>query len=523
MTIRGEWLEPADLNRSRLGLVLALLAAVLLRFWALPQGIPFALGVDEPEVMERAVRMMKTGDFNPHFFDYPSLYMYVQAAVAVVRFAVGAMQGMWNGLAHAPTEEFYVWGRAVTAILGTATVWIVYRAAMRWGGKTALLAAVMLAVMPMHVRESHYVLTDVPATFLVMLTLLLSLRAHERSTAWSFALAGAAAGLAGATKYNGVLAVLMPLLACLMTPAARPSRPKAMLLTTISMLAAFFLAAPYTFLDLPAFLNQFARLSSEFRAPPATPEPIWQIYLKHLRNAFTPQYFQASGFLWPGTLIVIGGFALGVWRAVTGPERLKWALVTVFPLVYFRFISNQNIFFGRYLLPLVPFLSILAAAAVVWCIGWMRHREIRRPIRNLVTVALTLTAIVPPAYSAIAYDANAAKEWTTEQAYHWIRQQVPAGAHIRLEGSLAIKLPASYKTSYAKQLRLDGVENYSSIGVQYLVSSSQCFGPYFENPAQYPKEHADYQRIFAQAEEVARFKESGEHPGPELIILKVKP
>ena len=41
---------------------------------------------------------------------------------------------MWNGLAQAPTEEFYVWGRAVTAILGTATVWIVYRVGMRWGG-----------------------------------------------------------------------------------------------------------------------------------------------------------------------------------------------------------------------------------------------------------------------------------------------------------------------------------------------------------------------------------------------------
>ena len=66
-------------------------------------------------------------------------------------------------------------------------MWVVYRAAMRWGARTALLAAVMLAVMPLHVRESHYVLTDVPATFLVMLTLLLSLRAHERATAWSFA------------------------------------------------------------------------------------------------------------------------------------------------------------------------------------------------------------------------------------------------------------------------------------------------------------------------------------------------
>ena len=36
--------------------------------------------------------------------------------------------------------------------------------------------------MPLHVRESHYVLTDVPVTFFVTLTLLLSLRAHERAT-----------------------------------------------------------------------------------------------------------------------------------------------------------------------------------------------------------------------------------------------------------------------------------------------------------------------------------------------------
>ena len=37
-----------------------------------------------------------------------------------------------------------------------------------------------MAVMPLHVRESHYVLTDVPVTFFVTLTFLLSLRAHER-------------------------------------------------------------------------------------------------------------------------------------------------------------------------------------------------------------------------------------------------------------------------------------------------------------------------------------------------------
>jgi 4-amino-4-deoxy-L-arabinose transferase-like glycosyltransferase len=485
----------------------------LLRFWALSQGISFSLGVDEPEIMERAVRMMKTGDLNPHFFDYPTLYMYVQAIVAVARFLVGAMSGQWSALAQATTDNFYLWGRAVTAILGTATVWIVYRIGMRWSGRTALLAAALLAVMPMHVRESHYVLTDVPATFFVMLTCLLSLRAHERATIAAFAAAGAAAGLAGATKYNGVLALLMPLIACVMTPAIRPSRVGAVLATVGGMLAAFLLAAPYTFLDLPQFLNQFARLSSEYKSPAITNEPIWIIYLKYLRIALD----------WPGSILVLLGMIGGIVRVAIGPDRLKWTLVTAFPLVYLKFLSGQNIFFGRYLLPLIPFLSLLAAALIVWLVTRLHKMPLARRVRNLATIALTLVAIAPPAYTAIGYNANAAKTWTNELAYHWIVGQLPRGTTIRLEGSLAIKLPRDYQASYVKQLRLDGGKPYAGSGIQYLVASSQCYGPYLGAPSQFPSEYADYQRIFAQTEEVARFMPSADHPGPELLILRVKP
>ena len=507
-----EWREPADLNVSRVGLVLALIAAALLRFWALSQGIGFSPGVDEPEIMERAVRMMKTGDLNPHFFDYPTLYMYVQAVVAVARFLVGAMAGTWAALAQAQTEEFYLWGRAVTATLGTATVWLVYRIGLRWGARTALLGAVLLAVMPMHVRESHYVLTDVPATFLVMLTFLLSLRANERATLRAFTIAGAAAGLAGATKYNGVLAVLMPLLACVMTPSLRPSRAVAVLCTIAGMLTAFFIAAPYTFLDLPHFLNQFARLSSEYKAPPITTEAIWIIYLKYLRIALQ----------WPGTILVLLGMISALVRVIVGPDRLKWALATMFPLVYFKFISGQNIIYGRYLLPLIPFLSLLAGAFIVRLVARVHRMPLAPRWRNLATIGLTVIAIAPPAYSAIRYDADAAKPWTQALAYDWIRRELPPGTHIRLEGSLAIKLPVAYKTSYVKQLRLDPVKVYKGSGIQYLVASSQCYGPYFEAPPRFPAEYADYQQIFQQTEEVARFTPTRDHPGPELIILKVK-
>src|SRR5687767_8491239 len=166
------------MRRSTLTLAAVIVAAALLRFWALGSGIPHALGVDEPQVMNRAVHMMKSGSLDPRgFFDYPGLYLYVQMGVACVRFLAGATAGKWRTLDEVGPDDFYLWGRAATATFGTLTVLVLYLIGRRWGAGCGLLAAAVLAVLPLHVRESHYVLTDVPATFFVALTFLFALKA----------------------------------------------------------------------------------------------------------------------------------------------------------------------------------------------------------------------------------------------------------------------------------------------------------------------------------------------------------
>jgi 4-amino-4-deoxy-L-arabinose transferase-like glycosyltransferase len=510
--IDREWREAADLRPSRVGLALALAAAALLRFWTLGHGVPYMLGVDEPDVMDRAVRMVQTGDFNPHFFDYPSLYMYVQAVVVVARFLLGAVRGEWSSLAGVTTTDFYLWGRAVTAILGTASVFVLYMAGLRWGARTALLAAGLLAVMPMHVRESHFILTDVPVTFLVALTFLLSLSAHERATLGPFVAAGAAVGLAAATKYTGALAILMPLIACWMTLSARPSRLLVSLAILGASLGAFLIAAPYTFLDLPTFLNQFARLASDYHHPPAGSQPAFLTYLKHLRNAWH----------WPATLMIIGGLILGLVRTIRGPGRVKWTLLLVFPFFYFWFISRQNIVYGRYLLPIVPFVSLMAAAAVVSGVSLLRRYEIPRQIRSALIVALVLLAVAPPSYTSVSYNVDAAKTWTNRQAYDWIVREIPRGSKVAIE-TRGLLLPADYRADYVKQLRSAPLESYAASGTGYLIASSQIYGLYLANPRTYPDEYGDYVRLFREAREIARFTPSKDHPGPELRILKVVP
>lgn len=505
-----EWREASDLRPSRFGLVAVLAAAVVLRFWALGHGIPYALAVDEPEIMDRAVAMMKTGNFNPRFYDYPGLYIHVQLVTACVRFIAGAVAGTWQSLNAAPTAEFYLWGRAVTAILGVATVWFVFLAGMRWGARHALLAAGIMAVLSPHVRESHYVLTDVPLTFFVALTLVLSLRAHERATSRAFAWAGVAAGLAAATKYTGALALLMPLLACWMTPAAVPSRLMCSLTVVAGAAAAFIVGAPYTFLDLPAFLNGVARLASEYRGGPA--ESLWLVYLKHLRNAFG----------WPGILLVGAGAIMGANRLVRGPGRFRWALLLAFALAYYVLVSSQGIGFGRYLLPIFPHLSLLAAAAVISGVSLLRRFAIPRAPRTALIAALTVAAILPPAIQAIGFDRMIGRQGTVELAYSWILENIPEGSVVVVE-TRGMLLPAQFKATNTPQLRRRDFAGYRDAGVEYLVASSQSYGPYLEAPQNYPREYADYMQIFGQARELVRFSPSDAQPGPELRILKVQP
>src|SRR5687768_908836 len=129
------------MRQSVVTLAIIFVLAAMLRFVGVGTGIPFNIGVDEPEIMERAVRMMRTGDFNPHFFDYPGFYFYVQLGVACLRFLVGATAGEWTSLDQVDTADFYLWGRAATALVGTLTVLLVYMSGLRWGTRHATLAA----------------------------------------------------------------------------------------------------------------------------------------------------------------------------------------------------------------------------------------------------------------------------------------------------------------------------------------------------------------------------------------------
>jgi 4-amino-4-deoxy-L-arabinose transferase-like glycosyltransferase len=512
--IKPDWREGIDSRPRWLALGLMLAAGFLLRVVNLGAGIPYAVGIDEPAIMTTVTRILKSGDFNPHFFEYPTGYIYVQLGAAMVNFLVGAMRHSWKAVEQVGPSDFYLWGRFVTAVLGTATIALVYQAGLRWGPRVGLAAAGLLAVMPMHVRESHFVLTDVPMTFAAVLTLLLSLRASEQPTLRAFVAAGAAAGLAAGIKYNALMAFSMPLVAALAVERARSlSRVTALLTAAGACVVAFFVTTPFALGDLPAFLNGFGTQAAAFTPRPRSSEASWIIYGKLLSQAFG----------WPAALLGMGGALIAVFRSFAGPARAKWALLVVFPAVFFYLINGWGFMFARYALPIVPFITIWAAVAIVWLALRLAAAPVPAVARKGAVAVIVLLAVLPGAIGSFRWVRGHGTETTQGLAWAWMKKSIWPNSMILSEARGLDLPPERYRSETVPSVAAMTPEAITDAGAEWIVLSSDAWGSR-PTPAggQTPPGVPDaYAPILARAQAVRVIVPTRETPGPVIHILRV--
>lgn len=497
-------------RRNRLLAAFVITIAAYLRFQHLGSGIPHAIGIDEPQIMERAVAMMKSGDFNPRFFDWPSLTIYLHLIVACVTFLMGAMDGVWRHLNDVGPADMYLNGRALTALFGTATVWLVYLIGCRWGQIHGLIAAAICAVIPYHVRESHYVLADVPTAFFTTLVLWLALRAYERTTLARFALAGAAVGLAASAKYNGVVAVVVPVAVAWLSAGPAKARAERTVIIATAAGAAFLIGTPYALFDLPAFLNDYARLAAIFsRDRPGAPG--WEIYLRHLQLAL------GYPALWLTGLGLLGA----AWRTCVGPDRARWAALALFPPVYFQVMSGSYQIYGRYLMPLLPFASLLSAVAIMALVVRLSRSRLPLPVVQLTAAVVVAATLAFPTYASIMFTQQIGRTSTLDLAYQWFRQHSAPGSRVVIERQ-ALQLPGDdYQVVHLRSLIERTYAEHAADKVNYLLASSDGFGAALAGTTT-RDEYVAYQTLFTEAEPVATFASSPTTPGPELRVFRIR-
>jgi hypothetical protein len=229
-----------------------------------------------------------------------------------------------------------------------------------------------------------------------------------------------------------------------------------------AMAGAFLLAAPYTVLDLPNFLNGLASQLARFSTRgPTQGEPPWLLYVKHLSLA---------GWFW--IPLAVTGVAVVFGRK---PLRRRWAAPVALLLVYFYVLATHRVVFGRYALPLLPTLCLLSAMPVVEAarlLGRMRSGGWRH-ISHAVFVLGTLVLTTGFAAETIRWLGQSRREDTRQAAVSWMMANLPRGAKIAVENSGPTYLrSAGFDVGPVELLVDHPAEWYAKAGCEYLVISS---------------------------------------------------
>ena len=200
---------------------------------------------------------------NPDYFINPPAYTYL------LHFAYwlwwGSREALGDAFATDPATAFTI-ARVLSAVLGAAAVGFLAWAGRRlFDWRVGLLAGALLAVAFLPVHYAHLAVNDVPALAPLCLSLVGIAGVYRRGHLVDYALAGAALGVACATKYTAGIVVLC-LVAAAATSRAGAGRLLGLALAAVLAIAGFVVANPYAVLDWDAFragLEQQSQASSD--------------------------------------------------------------------------------------------------------------------------------------------------------------------------------------------------------------------------------------------------------------------
>jgi 4-amino-4-deoxy-L-arabinose transferase-like glycosyltransferase len=414
-------------RRGAMLLAAITVCAAALRFWGIGFGLPHTYArPDEDAIVTIATRIYRDGP-NPHFFVYPTLYLYIVAFAYELYYAALSLRGHAITMAAFIDRDpapFYLLSRIAAATLGTATVPVLYLAArVLFGARTATVAAGLLTVAFLHVRDSHFGVTDIPATFMATLAFW-AIVGHELDRVhWPNVLfAGVVCGLAGSTKYNAML-IGLPLFVRVVQESRFEAR-RALWATALCLLAGcgiaagFFAGTPFALIDSSQFLSDLHGVQRHFAGG-------------HLLDLGYGWTYHLTGSLryGLGAPMLIAALIGCVWLAVTAPSI---ALVVLsFPVAYYVVIGAGRTVFIRYVDPILPFGCLLAAVAV------SRVAARARDGRAVTAVATLLTAVLvwPSASRAVAFDRLIARRDNRLLVAEWLESNIPAGVSLCQTGS----------------------------------------------------------------------------------------
>jgi hypothetical protein len=395
-------MEPASPRARSAALALVIIAGLVLRIVPIWFGLPYGGARPDEETSLGLAIAILGGDPNPHFFHWPSLTFYLFAGLFHLASGLKELVGMAADLTGA---ERLLIARGCVALAGTATIVVLFRIGRRISGEAVgLIAALFLAVAILHVRESHFAMTDALMTFFAMASLALILRGVDLESPRSFMAAGLAGGLAASTKYTAV-AVLASFVVAHALLLLRAGQPQSRTWLASGAFVAFFVfgfvaATPYAVLDTRKFIEDFQFNVTHLSEGHGV--NLGRGWLYHVTRSLP------YGVSWPIFVEAIAGSVPFVRH-----HRTHALIVGAFAVATYVSLGNGYTVFFRYVLPIVPIVCLSAAIGVY-------HVARVAGLKARPTGVLTMALAAWGAINSVWFDALLARTDTRVLAREWL-------------------------------------------------------------------------------------------------------
>jgi YYY domain-containing protein len=437
----------------------------------------------------------QTSSLNPYNKSF-GLFVYGDLPIFITRYTADVLDGLCkaqeqlclskDGMTYpfASYQGVQLLGRGLSAIFDLFTLLFMFFIGKRlYGVKAGLLAAAFGAATVLQIQQSHFYTADIFATFFVVAAMFFIIRLGDTFSWLDTIAAGAASGLAVASRIN-VAPIVGILVVALFVPVFRqwrdPQRTATiegavarLVVSGIVALIAFRIFMPYAFDGLLRFDERwssnmsYAQKLNSGEDPGGPPGVQW--------SDRTPLVFPWVNIVFWGMGVPLGlaawiGWAWAAWQTfvspylrnrhgkisdwISGVAQSQSLLIWLWVTGYFVWMGSTFVKSVRYQLPIYPFLSILAAAGLVALLD-RAARAHRKTLWRAVSIAVVVFVIVGAYGWAFAFTDIYRQTTTRVAASEWIYDNVPTAVTLRVDQNGA---PRALQLPFANSVLL-GVDN----------------------------------------------------------------
>jgi hypothetical protein len=518
-------------------LVGIMVLALWLRLWGLGFGLPHRYHIDEPPHVLAALRIAQ-GQLQ---IDYPPLSPNLHQVLLLFLFAglfvflklSGAVTGPgeFAALYQRDPTAFYLLARGlsvVCSLLALVALYLLVRKVRE--RRIAVLACFFLALCFLDVRHAHFAKMYTLLTLLVLICVYLSLIYARRGDQGFLIASGIVCGVIIGLRFSLSPIGLVPLAAIVLRIIGddRSGRVKRFLSRMGHLVWAvplgILIGAPALIFNTQYSLRRIgiwahhAVATEGFLGFQFTTMPTWQLYAYLLRIA------------WGMPLVLL--MLLGLIRVLVRHRRedLHLFLFPVSYLIVLLLASSASSAFARYVVPILPFLALLAAEGTL-ALGSRLFGEFPTHIMHAGLGVLAVALVAPPCARIVRLDWLWMQTDTRTLAKTWIETNVPEGTKIAGQwhgpplATQSDPEPRSLRTydvtilnPFASDARLYSTDYYQENGFEYLILSSFIYKLKRMDPVEDARRCAFYEALEQDQDLVAEFKPYTEDEEPPFFF-----